>query len=64
LKRLAKQYLIYEQAVAAGDFITSFSITGASRSTSEKKETVSFTVSMELIPTIYDNPAPPAPPAS
>jgi hypothetical protein len=60
-ERLAKQYLIYGQAVAVGDFITDFSISAASRSVDEdKKEKVSFTVSMNLIPTIYDNLAPAA----
>lgn len=63
-ERLAKQYLIYEQAIAAGDFITDFSITAASRSVEETNEKVTFSVSMQLVPTIFDNPLPTTTPAS
>lgn len=53
---VAKQYLIFEQAVGQKDFISSFNIDGASQSGSGASQKTTFTVTLTLIPTLLENP--------
>jgi len=57
-ERLIQQYQLYQQAVEAGDFITDFTITGATRSSATEisPERVTFSVTLMVNPTIYENP--------
>ncbi len=50
---VATQYLFYHQAVSRGGFIQSFDITGATQQDSKTGPQVSFTVSMQLVPTVF-----------
>lgn len=57
-ERMIQQYRLYSQAAEAGDFITDFSITGATRTpaTEKSSEKVTFSVSLTINPSIYENP--------
>lgn len=55
-ENLAKQYLVYEQAVARKELLSEFTITGASKSkTATGAEQVSFAVSMTILPSAFEN---------
>lgn len=53
---VAKQYLVFEQAVTNHDFISTFSITGATLTKGLAGDQVNFTVSFTIIPEILENP--------
>ncbi len=55
---LAQQYLVFQEAINKKDFISGFSITGATRTVQDTKESVVFNVSMQLVPTVFTIPAP------
>jgi len=52
-EHLAEQYLILKQAVATGDFISSFTITAAARTVKNKVETVQFNLLLNLVPSVF-----------
>lgn len=52
---VAEQYLVFQQAVAKGDFISSFVITGAARTATPGGSIVTFTVSLTVRPEVFDN---------
>jgi len=52
-EHVAQQYLVLQQAVKNGDFISSFTITSATRREGKDGAEVNFSVSMVLIPTIF-----------
>lgn len=52
---VAKQYLVFQQAVAAGDFISDFTITNATRTVTTAGPQVSFTVSFNVLPSVFLN---------
>lgn len=54
---IAKQYLIFEQAVEERDFISRFTITGASRSEGDQGESFSFVVAFTIVPELLLNTA-------
>lgn len=56
-EEVARQYLIFEQAVGRGDFIDSFSITGANVSDDGKTRVVAFNVSLHLTSSLLLNAA-------
>lgn len=53
---VAKQYLVFQQAVTNHDFITSFSISGASISKGQAGDRVAFTVNVTMVPELLENP--------
>lgn len=55
-ERVAQQYLVYKQAISAGDFITAFTINGATKTVQNDAEVVAFNVSLTLVPSIFKNP--------
>lgn len=54
-ENVAKQYLVFKQAVAAQDFISDFSITGATKAVENNQVQISFTVSMKVVPSVFGN---------
>ena len=52
-EEVAKQYLLLQQAVQAKDFISSFSMTGATKKTSKEGSEVNFTVEFVLVPSAF-----------
>lgn len=50
---VATEYLILQQAVKNNDFISSFSITGATHQASEKGQSVNFIISFSVLPTVF-----------
>lgn len=52
---VAEQYLVFQQAVEAGDFISSFNITGASRSVTTEGESATFSVTLSVLPVVFQN---------
>lgn len=55
---VATQYLVFQQAVAKGDFIGAFSITGASRQTDQSGgHTVTYSLSLALLPELFTSTA-------
>ncbi len=57
-EHVAQQYLVFEQAVANGDFISSFDITGATRTTTELGDQVTFSVNLQILPSVFQDQAP------
>lgn len=53
---VAKQYLVLEQAVANKDFISSFSITGASETGTGGDRHAEFTISLNILHELLENP--------
>lgn len=54
-ERVAQQYLVFKQAIAVGDFISNFSINGATKTIQDKTEIVTFNVALTLVASIFDN---------
>lgn len=52
-ENVARQYLVFQQAVKNHDFISAFTITGASRQTNKEVTTVGFTIGLTVLPTIF-----------
>ncbi len=52
---VAKQYLVFQQAVTNHDFISSFAITGATLQKSNQGDRVNFTVTMTILPELLEN---------
>lgn len=50
---VAKQYLVFQQALAAGNFISSFTISNATRSVTAAGSQVHFTVSFNVLPSVF-----------
>lgn len=54
-EEVAQQYLILQQAIGNGDFIKDFQVTGATRVASKTGDYYTFTVTMNLVPSLFDN---------
>jgi len=55
-EELAKQYLVYQQAVDKKQMLSSFSITGAAKSIDGSgNEDITFAISMTLLPSAFEN---------
>lgn len=55
---VATQYLLLQSAVANNDFISSFSITGATEVKTETETKVTFSIAMKILPSVLANSAP------
>lgn len=49
----AQQYLLYKEAVENNDFIKSFSISAATKQKTKSTTVVSFSVTLDLLPTVF-----------
>lgn len=54
-ERVAQQFLVYQAAVERGDFIRTFAISGANRIVEEGGEKISFTLTLTVLPTVFEN---------
>ncbi len=55
-ENVAKQYLVLQQAIKNQDFISEFTITGASESKTPSGDRVNFTLSFTILPSLLENP--------